>query len=124
MKRLTICMLVLLMALGVASMALAEEKAMVVHFVVVPSDSPGVNYATEVPELQKMLTRLAGGYTAMGATHGGSAKDTGLTAEQNMSYMVAAKKNVAAEISTYVTEHFKEEPFILVWNAQRYSQDK
>lgn len=112
----------LVMCLLFAAGAKAEGKASLVHFVVVSDGLKGVNYAQELPALEKELCRLAGGYTALGKTRGGSLHETGIVHQPGYTYVVAANRIVASEIDAFVTERFGEAPFILVWTAERFVQ--
>lgn len=118
MKRLVaLCALVAVCALCLAAVPSAHaEKAMTVHFVVIKDNVPGVDYAKEVPALKDALCRMAGGYTALGATSGGSLHE-GLPehTQSNHSYLVAAPENIAGQIAEYVEKHFGDLPFILAW---------
>lgn len=108
---------VLMMSLPVQ----AEQEAQIVHFVVVSPAVEGVDYSKELPGLEKFFVRTAGGFTDMGNTRGGELKSDGVNHEAHLTYMVAAKKDIAAQIFEYVRLHFRKDPFILTWPAEMYS---
>ncbi len=114
----------LLMTLVLVCSAHAQMKPMVVHLVIVPSEVASVDYDQVIPELEDKFIQLAGGFTLLGSSRGGAEKIQGITTENNFTYLVAADKNIAAEINAYVSNIFVEEPFILVWTAQRFSLRK
>ncbi|WP_027185117.1 hypothetical protein [Desulfovibrio inopinatus] len=91
-----------------------------IHFFVVPSAIPGENnVAKQITDLKKMLIKVAGGYTELGLTHGGSVKTDGnIELENNFSFVVTAKTDISQELSAFIKKHFKSKaPFIVTWPA-------
>lgn len=120
MKQKTIFLLFVLLAGFAVPAAHAEQKPSVVHFVVITDHSDGVNYAQEIPALEKEFCRLAGGYTALGNTSGGFLSEVRIIRESGRAYLVSARRNVARDIRDYITKNFHEEPFILFWTAEQF----
>ena len=110
--------LLLTLSLGLvlllASAALARKAT--VHFFVVPQSIP----AEQLSSLNDFLIKTAGGFTAsrsMGGTMGSLGRDY---SPENLSYTVAAPKNVAKEIKGYLKNNCgQKEVFMLVWPAER-----
>ena len=96
------------------------ESRVYVHFFVVPAAvKSGKNLSEELTTLRQKLVSLAGGYTELGPSRGGSKGPNGeVETEDNYSFLVAAPKNITAELKKYIPEHFAtEHPFVLVWEA-------
>ncbi len=93
-----------------------QENAYI-HFFVAPVQArDGVTLHEELIALKKMLINTAGGYTELGASHGGSLQPNGHIARQdNISFVVAAREDLSEQIATFLSIHFQEkQPFILV----------
>ncbi len=99
--------------------ASAQDNARV-HFIVVPPQTnDGSDLVVALNELKKTFIELAGGYTELGKTQGGS-KDSGAGVNEsaNYSFIVAANKDLTKELEAYISEHFSgSRPFILTWAA-------
>jgi hypothetical protein len=98
-----------------SSTALAAGKT-TVHFFVVPASIP----AEQLAKFDDFLVRTAGGFTAtrsFGAAQTTYGKDY---APENLSYTVAAPKNLAKPIMDYLKQNCgQKDVFILVWPAER-----
>ena len=80
----------------------------------------GGDLTASIAMLKRKFIELAGGYTDMGQTPGGSLQDDGkIKVQDNLSFMVAAKKDISDEIKEFVPQHFAGNAFILVWPAKR-----
>jgi hypothetical protein len=98
------------------------ETSVYVHFFVVPeSVKEGKKLADELAELREKLVSLAGGYTELGPSKGGSKEPDGrLDTESNIAFIVSAPRNITADLEEYISRHFAtKHPFILVWQAAR-----
>ena len=91
MKRLIPVFLCLVLILGVFAVRAeaGDPQPFFIHFVVLPvasDDDP------RVLEFKKMALALAGGFTELGATSGGSMHKDGVHQEDNISFIVGAEK--------------------------------
>jgi len=108
----------LALALGLvlllAPVALARKAT--VHFFVVPQSIP----AEQLSSFNDFLIKTAGGFTAsrsMGGAMGSLGRDY---SPENLSYTVAAPKNVAKEIKGYLKNNCGQKAvFMLIWPAER-----
>lgn len=114
--------LTLLCSLATAPVAWsASSQKTFVHMVVV-----GVNPVSDtaaqdkLSQIEKGFLRLAGGFTRMGWTQGGSNEPGQPPSQTNVTYMVSAKRKMASEISMAVEMVAGERPFILVWPGERW----
>jgi len=105
----------LALVVALASSALAGQTT--VHFFVLPAATP----ASELTQLNEFLIKTAGGFTSMPTRGGGPMEAGSATAgKDNVSYLVAAKKNLSKQIMGYLKEKTGlKEVFILVWKADR-----
>ena len=117
--RLKSCLIALVLVLLMATAALAGGKKALVHFVVVPSSVP----AEKISEFSAFLDSRAGGLTAF-RTHGSHlGSGVGALDEKNISYLVAADKDMSKEIVRFAKEKLGlKDIFLLVWKADRPSQ--
>lgn len=93
-----------------------------VHFFVVPLVLPdGRDAAEKFPDLKRFLIKLAGGYTQLGAAEGGWLDPRGqVETERNVTFMVAAPRDISAELVGHLKTAFKvREAFVLVYEAKR-----
>ncbi len=108
-------LLSIVLSLALATSALAGQT--VVHFFVLPASTP----ASELTQLNDFLIKTAGGYTSM-PTRGGDTDSKDGSAKENISYLVAAKKNLSKQIAAYLKEKAgMSGVFMLVWKAERPS---
>jgi hypothetical protein len=119
MKRilLGLCLLTALTAWGPIPTASAQSEVMV-HFMVVPAQpKDGMERNHAMAEFREKLAELAGGYTCLEVTDGGSISAAGqYRSELNYSFIVAAEKDMTGELEKLATEFFDaDKPFILVW---------
>lgn len=111
-------LLALALVVVLASSALAGGKA-TVHFFALPDSVP----AAELVKLNVFLNQTAGGFTAMRSQGGSMATGISEIKESNMSYFVAADRNLSKEIMAYAKEKLGlPKLFILVWKADRPGQ--
>lgn len=117
--RLKSCLIALVLVLLLATSALAGGKTALVHFVVVPASVP----AEKLSEFSAFLDNKAGGLTAF-RTHGSHlGSGVGAIDEKNVSYLVAADKDMSKEIVAFAKERLGLPGiFLLVWKADRPSQ--
>lgn len=120
--------LALLAALAVPARAGEPVK---VHLIVVTGTIEGRDVQAELMKLKNLFLEKAGGFTELGATTGGEVKGLslgpqGVTKEggvaqrgSNYTFLVSAQRDLAADFKAYITDRFKHEPFILVWDAMR-----
>lgn len=111
------CCLALLLTVG--NVEASEPKQTFVHFVVMPTTLPdGASAKSACKTFEAEMIMLAGGFSALGKSNGGSLHPTGVVPKDNVAYLVAAKKDVSAEIKKVVQKLFKiERVFILVWQG-------
>ncbi len=117
--RLKSCLLALVLVLCMSATALAGGRKALVHFVVVPSSVP----AEKISEFSAFLDNKAGGLTAF-RTHGSYlGSGVGPLDEKNVSYLVAADKDLSKDIVAFAKERLGlKDIFLLVWKADRPSQ--
>ena len=91
-----------------------------VHFVVIePTPAEGADLDVAMNGFKKELLALAGGYTIIGQTLGGSLQPDGTVHQgANLSLLVAAQHDLTKELEALVPKYFKEDkPFVLVWQG-------
>ncbi len=110
------CFLVLLLFGGPAS---AEGKPVVVHFVVLPENLPdGSSAESAFKTFQAEMIMLAGGFSELGPSQGGSLHPGGVVPKDNRAYLVSAKKDICDDIKIVVQRIFKiKKVFILSWQG-------
>lgn len=122
-RRFAAVLFLLVLAPAFFCRSVCAESSVYVHFFVVPeSVKEGKNLTDELAKLREKLVSLAGGYTELGPSHGGSREPDGRveTQKSNFSFLVSAPKNITAELEEYIPQHFAtKHPFILVWQATR-----
>lgn len=115
---LALALVVVLASSALASSAMSGGKA-TVHFFAIPESVP----ATELAKLNGFLSQAAGGFTAMRSQGGSMVAGVSEIHENNMSYLVAADRNLSKEIMAYAKEKLGlGKLFILVWKADRPGQ--
>lgn len=119
MKRLIPLFLCLALVLGFAASEAqaAEQKAAVVHFVVVPQTlASGYDSAPVVLEFKKAVIELAGGFTELGPSRGGSVGDGMVKHEQNISFVIGADRDISMELQELADRLFDGKGvFIMSW---------
>jgi hypothetical protein len=118
MKRiipLIICLALILCA-G-AAQAADEQQPFIVHFVVVPGTMPdGSDSSPAIMEFRKEVLKLAGGYTELGQSHGGSLHGGVVKQQENVSFIIGAKKDISPDLKAMTRKLFKGDgAFILSW---------
>jgi hypothetical protein len=105
----------LALVLLLSSTAFAAGKT-TVHFFVVPAGIP----AEQLAKFDDFLIKTAGGFTASRSFGGAQTSYGNDYAPENLSYTVAAPKNVAKPIMEYLKKNCgQKDVFILVWPADR-----
>ncbi len=119
MKRLIPFALCLCLILGVSTVQAdtGDQQPFFVHFVVVAKTLPdGSDSAPAVVEFKKEILKLAGGFTELGSTHGGSLKDGIVKHRENLSFIIGAKKDISLELKALTKRLFQGDgAFILAW---------
>ncbi len=109
----------LLVLLSVAALPAHAQERVLVHFVVI---SAGENVtAADFAGLKKVFLEQAGGYTELPGTVGSALVNGQAEPESvNTSFLVAGDRDISTDIKAYAAATSSlEEPFILVWEAQR-----
>ena len=119
MRRLIPFVLCLMLVIGfTAATASAEETgSFYVHFVVVPAVMPdGADASPMIMEFKKEVIAMAGGYTELGPSKGGAVEDGVLVQQENVSFVIGAKKDISKELKALSEKLFKGKgAFILAW---------
>ena len=117
MKRLVPFVLIMLFSLFAVVSQAAEPVASFTHFVVVDSVLPdGANSAEAVRAFEKEVIKMAGGFTEIGASRGGSLVDDTVEYQDNISFVIAADRDISNELKALTTKLFGGRgAFILVW---------
>ncbi len=118
LRRPTILLLLALALCLVSPFTALAESQVYIHYIVVPIPSQD-GITDEIAAFRAKLIELAGGYTEMGLVNGGSLHDDGsIETARNFAYMVAASRNITADLEEYVPLHFPtSKPFVLVWTG-------
>lgn len=118
MKRLIPCVLALfmVMAFAVASPA-ADAKPFYVHLVVVPAAlENGLSSQPVLPKFKEQVIQLAGGFTEIGATRGGSMGNGGVKDQENFSFIIGADTDISIKLKKMTKALFGGDgAFILAW---------
>ena len=121
MKRLMPFVLSLCLVLVVAFVATDanadEQKPFFVHFVVVTKTMPdGSDSGPAVLSFKAEVIKLAGGYTEIGSTSGGSLKADGVQDQDNITFIIGADKDISKELKAMTKRIFMGDgAFILAW---------
>ena len=98
-------------------------QTVLVHFLVVPGwiqgEKGGGDVEAALDALKQRMVELAGGFTVLGATSGGSDSSGEVRHADNYSFLVASDKDISAELQAAVREQFNDDAFLLVWPAER-----
>ena len=133
LKHIRLVLALVLLSAFLSLPAFAQDAAMapdpepgqtvMVHFLVVQGwiegEKGGGDVEAALSALKARMIELAGGYTELGATKGGSDSSGSVHHEDNYSFLVAAKGDISAELHAAAMECFNDEGFLLVWPAQR-----
>lgn len=97
-----------------------EPKPVFVHFVVLPSVlADGSSAQSAYKTFQAEMIMLAGGYSKLGGSDGGSLHPQGVVPKENMAYLVSSSKKIGPEIKKVVQQIFGiERVFILCWPGE------
>lgn len=119
MKRLIPCILcvALIVGIGVNHACAAEQKLSIAHFVVVPQTlANGSDSGPVVLEFKKAVIELAGGFTELGLSRGGSTSDGVVKHEQNISFIIRADRDISLELQELTDRLFDGKgTFIMSW---------
>lgn len=118
MKRLIPFAAALLLLVGFAVSAhAADPKPFHVHFVVVPATlENGLSSGGAVTLFKKQVLELAGGFTELGATRGGSLENDGVKQRENLSFIIGADRDISKELKKMSITFFGGDgAFILAW---------
>lgn len=119
MKRLipALFCLLLVIACAVPQVDAAEQKDAYIHFVVINQVLPdGSDSSPVVLEFKKAVIKLAGGFTELGRTRGGSMGDDMVKHEQNISFIIGADKDISLELRKLTEKLFDGDgAFIMSW---------
>lgn len=98
----------------------APAQPVHIHFFVVPTQAvDGVNHWEAMEKLKAKLVELAGGYTELGLSNGGSNSSGSLEQEYNFSFMVSASRDITADLEAFIPRYFATaRPFILHWTGE------
>lgn len=117
MRRSMVVLALVAVVLGVSVQAGAAGDV-VVHFVVVPTSGESGDRCADLERLKSEFIRLAGGYTELGPTNGASVHEAGVKRSFNISFLVAAKTDVSAQIKAFCAQNGGFDPFILTWQGR------
>ncbi len=121
MKRLMPFVLSLCLVLAVAFVATNatadDQKPFFVHFVVVNKTLPdGSDSGPAVLLFKAEVIKLAGGYTELGSSKGGSLENGVVEDQDNLSFIIGADKDISKELKAMTKRLFKDDgAFILSW---------
>jgi hypothetical protein len=96
----------------------AESGApFMVHFTVIPAAMPdGTDAGPALDAFRKEVIALAGGYTELGPSQGGSMHPDGVHLEKNIPFVIGADRDVSVELKAMVMRLFAtKDVFILTW---------
>ncbi len=121
MKRLIPFVLSLCLFLTVSLVAAdgdaGDPKPFFVHFTVVSKTMPdGSDSGPAVLKFKEEVIKLAGGFTELGPTRGGSLHPDGVHQQDNLSFIIGADKDISKDLKKMTQRLFKGDgAFILVW---------
>ncbi|MBI9078986.1 MAG: hypothetical protein JEY79_04505 [Pseudodesulfovibrio sp.] len=121
MKRLiplvvSLCLFLAMTILVVDAQA-GDQKPFFVHFVVLTNTMPdGTDSRPAIQLFKAEVLTLAGGFTELGPTLGGSLHPDGVHDQSNVSFIIGADKDISKELKAMTQRLFKDDgAFILVW---------
>lgn len=96
-----------------------DQKPVYVHFIVLPKVLPGGGDSESAYKtFQAEMIMLAGGFSELGNSRGGSMHSDGVAPRSNAAYIVSADKDISKQIKDVVQRLFGlERVFILVWQG-------
>jgi len=119
MKRLIpiLLCLCLVMAFAATDSHADDQQPFFVHFVVISKTMPnGLDFDAAVLSFKEEVIKLAGGYTDLGPTRGGSLNAGNVKHRDNLSFIIGAKKDVSVELKKMTKRLFGGDgAFILAW---------
>lgn len=120
MKRCAMLVLVLAVcafALGATDARADSAKPFQVHFTVVPATMPdGSDAGPALEQFKAEVIKLAGGFTELGPSRGGSLHPDGVHHSNNIAFLIGADRDLSAELKALTLRLFGETSvFILVW---------
>lgn len=120
MKRCAMLVLVLAVcafAFGATDARADSAKPFKVHFTVVPATMPdGSDAGPALEQFKAEVIKLAGGFTELGPSRGGSLHPDGVHHSNNIAFLIGADKDISAELKALTLRLFGETSvFILVW---------
>ncbi|QGY41636.1 hypothetical protein GM415_16410 [Pseudodesulfovibrio cashew] len=117
MKRFLPFIFCLCLVLAAGAAQAGEQEPFVVHFVVIGKVLPdGSDSAPLMDEFKLEVLKLAGGFTELGPTRGGSLHDNVVRSEENVSFIIGAKKDISVELKALTDRLFKDGgAFIMSW---------
>lgn len=94
-----------------------EQKPFVVHMVVLDKVLPdGSDAAPAVLKFEEEVLKLAGGFTELGTTYGGSYRDNMVKRQDGFTFIIGAEKDITMELNEAVKRLYQGEgAFILSW---------
>jgi len=109
--------LVLAVAFVAADVDAGDQKPFFVHFTVLSKTMPdGTDAGPALLSFKAEVIKLAGGFTELGSTRGGSLHSDGVHDEDNVSFIIGADKDISKELKAMTQRLFKDDgAFILVW---------
>ena len=113
---LSLC-LVLGLVFGATFASADEQKPFFVHFVVVPSATQyGAETRAAILKFEEEVILLAGGFTELGPSRGGSIENGVVKPQENLSFIIGADRDVSKELKALSRKIFKDDgAFILAW---------
>lgn len=123
MKRFALIVLLLVCLTSLCAECLASEEGAqrdaYVHFMVLPVNLPdGSDAESAFKTFRAEMIMLAGGYSELGPSQGGSLHPEGVVSKDNVAYIVSANRDISSEIKKVTMEIFGiERVFILVWHG-------
>lgn len=95
----------------------ADQEPFFVHFTVISKTMPdGSDSGPAILKFKKEVIKLAGGYTELGSSRGGSLEAGGVHDEDNISFVIGAKSDISMELKEMTKRLFGDDgAFILSW---------
>ncbi|MGL1863839.1 MAG: hypothetical protein OCC46_15050 [Pseudodesulfovibrio sp.] len=109
--------LILVVAFAATPAQADDQKPFFVHFVVVSKTMPdGTDAGPALLSFKAEAIKLAGGYTELGQSRGGSLVDGKVQDQENISFVIGASKDISKELKEMTKRLFKGDgAFILAW---------